>query len=50
MILVLGATGFLGKRVCEKLKASGKEFTRSSKSLGIDLRHYNQTLKSTLNR
>jgi len=45
MILVLGATGFLGKRVCGKLESSGKEFVRSSKSLGTDLRDYNQTLK-----
>jgi len=45
MILVLGATGFLGKHVCEKLKASGTEYTRSSKSLGVDLRDYNQTFK-----
>jgi GDP-L-fucose synthase len=45
MILVLGATGFLGKRVCEKLQASGKDFARSSKSLGTDLRSYEQTLR-----
>ena len=45
MILVLGATGFLGKRVCEKLKQTNQAFTPSSKSLGVDLRDYNQTLK-----
>ena len=45
MILVLGATGFLGKHVCEKLEQSGQAFTPSSKSLGIDLREYDQTLK-----
>lgn len=45
MILVLGATGFLGKHVCRKLEASGKEFTRSSRSMGTDLRNYDQTLK-----
>ena len=45
MILVLGATGFLGKHVCRKLEASGREFARSSRSLGTDLRDYEQTLK-----
>lgn len=45
MILVLGATGFLGKRVCEKLEQTGQVFTPSSKSLGVDLREYDQTLK-----
>lgn len=45
MILVLGATGFLGRHVCEKLNASGHAFTPSSKSLGVDLREYDQTLK-----
>jgi len=45
MILVLGATGFLGKHVCQKLEASGKEFVRSSRSLGTDLRDYDQTFK-----
>ena len=44
MILVLGATGFLGKRVCSKLKEAGMEFTPSSRSLGTDLREYDQTL------
>ena len=45
MILVLGATGFLGKRVCGKLEKSGKVFERSSKSLGTDLRDYDQTFQ-----
>jgi GDP-L-fucose synthase len=45
MILVLGATGFLGKRVCEKLEETDQEFTGSSLSLGTDLRVYDQTLK-----
>ena len=45
MILVLGATGFLGKRVCEKLQKAGVEFTPTSKSMGVDLRDYDQTLK-----
>jgi GDP-L-fucose synthase len=37
-ILVTGATGFLGKRVCRKLEARGVEFEKTSKSLGVDLR------------
>src|SRR2546427_6438368 len=44
MILVTGATGFLGKHVCRKLKQSGRAFTRTSLSLGTDLRDFNQTL------
>lgn len=38
MILVTGATGFLGKRVCKKLEERQKKFIRTSKSLGLDLR------------
>lgn len=38
MILVLGATGFLGKRVCRKLDRMGLPYHRSSLSLGVDLR------------
>lgn len=38
MILVLGATGFLGSRVCDHLKNLGLSFSRSSLSLGDDLR------------
>lgn len=38
MILVTGATGFLGKRVCKKLQDNGLEFYPSSLSLGVDLR------------
>jgi len=38
MILVTGATGFLGKRVCRMLAAQGHSFLRSSLSLGLDLR------------
>ena len=38
MILVTGATGFLGKRVCRLLAAQGREFTKTSLSLGLDLR------------
>src|SRR3954468_23167239 len=43
MILVTGATGFLGKRVCRKLEARGVAFTRSALSLGTDLRDQAQT-------
>lgn len=38
MILVTGATGFLGKRVCRKLDAMGLAHHRTSRSLGLDLR------------
>jgi len=44
MILVTGATGFLGKHVCRKLELSGHAFTRTSLSLGTDLRDFDQTL------
>lgn len=38
MILVTGATGFLGKRVCRRLTELGLPFERTSRSLGLDLR------------
>ncbi len=38
MILVLGATGFLGKRVCRKLDQRELAYHRTSLSLGVDLR------------
>ncbi len=38
MILVTGATGFLGKRVCRLLESQGLEYTKTSLSLGLDLR------------
>lgn len=38
MILVTGATGFLGKRVCHQLTNSGVAYTPTSLSLGTDLR------------
>lgn len=39
MILLTGATGFLGKRVSRQLQAEGLPFTATSKSLGVDLRN-----------
>lgn len=44
MILLTGATGFLGKRVARRLKADGLDFTPTSLSLGTDLRDPDQTL------
>jgi GDP-L-fucose synthase len=44
MILVTGATGFLGKRVCRLLESSGLEFKKTSMSLGLDLRERKATL------
>lgn len=44
MILVTGATGFLGKRVCRQLEAGGHSFVRSSLSLGTDLREKDAAL------
>lgn len=41
-ILVTGATGFLGKRVCRLLEESGRDFERISLSLGTDLRDQGQ--------
>jgi len=37
VILVTGATGFVGKNVCRLLKARGLKFEGTSKSLGVDL-------------
>ena len=42
MILVLGATGFLGKTVCKKLTERGIEYKASSLSMGADLREEKQ--------
>ena len=44
MILVTGATGFLGKHVCRRLEQSGRAFSRTSISLGTDLRDFDQTV------
>lgn len=44
MIVVTGATGFLGKRVCRKLQGKGVAFLPTSLSLGLDLRDRNATL------
>jgi GDP-L-fucose synthase len=45
VILVTGATGFLGKRVCRRLDLAGLPYVRSSISLGTDLRNAAETLK-----
>jgi len=44
VILVTGATGFLGKRVCRKLEAQGRPHIKTSLSLGVDLRDRAATL------
>lgn len=44
MILVTGATGFLGTRLCQKLTERGLEFERTSLSLGVDLRNEKETI------
>ncbi len=43
MILVTGATGFLGKRVCRLLDDTGAQYTKTSLSLGLDLRNKEKT-------
>ncbi len=43
-ILVLGATGFLGKAICRNLDGKNIPYTKTSKSLGLDLRNYDDTL------
>ncbi len=43
MILVTGATGFVGKRVCKLLEQQNKIFLRTSLSLGLDLRDQKST-------
>lgn len=44
MILVTGATGFVGKRVCRLLATQGFDYERTSLSLGLDLRDRAATL------
>lgn len=44
MILVTGATGFLGKRVCRKLEQANQKYVATSKTLGLDLRNSADTL------
>ena len=44
MILVLGATGFLGKNVCKKLSDRNLSFQKTSLSMGLDLRDYKEVL------
>lgn len=43
MILVTGATGFLGKRVCRLLDKQNKPHIKTSLSLGLDLRDQSAT-------
>lgn len=45
MILVTGATGFLGKRICRQLNLMDKEYKKTSLSLGTDLRDRKQTIE-----
>jgi len=45
MLLVTGATGFLGKRVCRKLDEQGLPYYKTALSLGTDLREYEQVRK-----
>ena len=44
MILVTGATGFLGTRVCRRLDVLGRPYERTSISLGTDLRDRNSAI------
>jgi len=45
MILVTGATGFFGKRVCRLLEGMEKEYAKTSLSMGVDLRNESKTLE-----
>ncbi len=45
MILVTGATGFLGKRVCRALDQRGLPYTRTSLRAGSDLRDQDATFR-----
>lgn len=44
-ILVTGASGFLGKRVCKKLDEKNLNYSGTSLSMGVDLRDKKQTFK-----
>lgn len=46
MILVTGATGFLGRHVCARLERLQLQHSKTSLSLGLDLRDCAATLKS----
>lgn len=43
MILVTGATGFVGKRVCRLLELQKKSYLKTSLSMGLDLRDQSAT-------
>lgn len=45
MILVLGATGFLGNTVCQLLDQEGREYRTTSLSNGVDLRDHDSTIE-----
>lgn len=45
MVLVTGATGFLGKRVCKRLEQKNIKYDKTSLSLGIDLRDQQETFE-----
>lgn len=45
MILVTGATGFLGTRLCMALEKRNMPYTKTSLSLGLDLRNEADTVK-----
>jgi len=44
MILVTGATGFLGSRLCEKLDERNMPYIKTSLSMGLDLRDEKSTV------
>ncbi|PHR56635.1 MAG: GDP-L-fucose synthetase [Robiginitomaculum sp.] len=44
MIVVTGATGFLGKRTCKALESQNIPFVKASKSLGVDLENLDETI------
>ncbi|RZK09843.1 MAG: NAD-dependent epimerase/dehydratase family protein, partial [Flavobacterium sp.] len=44
-IILLGATGFVGKNVAEVLEENNLDFVSTSKSTGVDLRDVSQAIK-----